>query len=89
LGSEIGDAQASQYAVGCPKWGNRRTFPWRRGRGDFLAIQCVADPVHFDQDPAFHFDTDSYPTFHFDTDPNPYWCKEVMYLKRYFLNILT
>jgi hypothetical protein len=33
----------------------------------------VADPNHFDPDPAFHFDMnlDPDPFFHFDTDPNP------------------
>ncbi len=55
------------------------------------------DPAfHFDTDldPAFHFDTDPDPAFQFDTDlypgPNPYHFKEViMYLKQYFLVILT
>jgi hypothetical protein len=35
------------------------------------------DPDHFDIDPAFYFDAD------------PYCFKKVMYLKRYFLFILT
>jgi hypothetical protein len=30
----------------------------------------VADPHHFDADPARHFDADPDPTFHFDADPD-------------------
>jgi hypothetical protein len=49
----------------------------------------IADPGHFDTDPnpdpADHFDTDPDPTFHFD----PERFKEVMYLKRNFLNFLN
>ncbi len=52
-----------------------------------LPIASVAGPDHFDTDPdpTFHFATD--PTFHFDTDP--YCFKEVMYLNRYFVYLLT
>jgi hypothetical protein len=43
----------------------------------------VADPDHFGTDPD--------PTFDFDTDPDPCCFNEdcAMYLKRYFLYILT
>jgi hypothetical protein len=43
----------------------------------------VADPDHFDTDPD--------PTFDFETDPDPLCFKEecAMYLKQYFLYILT
>ncbi len=40
-------------------------------------------------DPAFQFDTDPDSAFQFDTDPDSYRFKEVMYLKQYFLYILT
>ncbi len=36
---------------------------------EVLTRASVADPDHFDTDPAFHFDSD--PNFHFDTDPEP------------------
>jgi hypothetical protein len=49
----------------------------------------VADPDPFDTDPAFHFDTAPDPAFQSDPDPDPYRFKEVMYLKRYFLYIVT
>jgi hypothetical protein len=51
----------------------------------------VTDPDLFDMDPdpAFHFDTDHDPAFQFDPDPGPHRIKEVVYLKRYFLYILT
>jgi hypothetical protein len=51
----------------------------------------VADPDHFDPDPdpAFHFDPDPDPAFQFYTDPDPFRFKEVIYLKLYFMYILT
>jgi hypothetical protein len=51
----------------------------------------VADSDLFDPDPdpASHFDTDPDPAFQFDTYPDPYRFKGVMYLKQYFLYILT
>ncbi len=48
----------------------------------FRPVSCsVADPDPFDTDPD--------PAFQFDPDPDPYSFKEVMYLKQYFLCILT
>jgi hypothetical protein len=51
----------------------------------------VADPNPFDtdRDPAFHFATNPDPDFQFNAELDPYRFKEVMYLKRYFLYILT
>jgi hypothetical protein len=53
----------------------------------------VADPDPFDTDPdpACHFDTgpDPVPAFQFDPDPDSYRFKEVMFLKQFFLYILT
>ncbi len=34
-----------------------------------IGSSSVADPDHFDTDPAIHFDPD--PGAHFDTDPEP------------------
>jgi hypothetical protein len=44
-----------------------------------------------DLDPACHFDTNQDPdrAFQFDTDPDLCRVKEVIYLKQYFLYILT
>jgi hypothetical protein len=36
----------------------------------FVAIS-VADPLHFDADPACQFDAGQDPTFHVDADPDP------------------
>ncbi len=63
-------------------------FLWRN-------FPTVEVPVH--PDPAFHFDPDPDPAFQSNMDPDLtvwYGCgslplKEVMYLKRYFLYILT
>ncbi len=55
-----------------------------------LRILTLPDPTfHFVTDPnlAVQFDSDLDPTVY--TDPDPYRFEEVMYLKQYFLYILT
>jgi hypothetical protein len=54
-----------------------------------MVTSSVADPDHFDTDPdsSVHFDRIRIRLY--DTDLDPYRFKEVMYVKRYFLVILT
>ncbi len=54
-----------------------------------LQIQTLLKDPDPDPDPACYLDTDPDPAFQFDADPDPNCFKEVMYLKQYFLYILT
>jgi hypothetical protein len=76
---------------GCfpPKWHCQKVPTPLDGEGgtDYRYLMSVADPDPFDTDPVLLFNLILIRILLFDADPNRF--KEVMYLKQYYLHILT
>jgi hypothetical protein len=43
----------------------------------YYIVSSVADPGHFDPDPAFHFDTDLDPPFYFNANADQTVCLDL------------